>query len=1097
MTKLRKTALAFGAACALAFTGGATALKTIPAVADATVTGNGYYGKTLKNPFAIAFYNELVAMNQDPDGTGPNLSEFRTGATHAISDRSVISNEEVAKYENGDPTLVKQFGAAVDCFRYDYPEVFWVDFSRLAFTATKPAPTPPQTPPQTREGEEVGGGGSGESGGGSGGSVTEPTTPAEYTLTIGAGRAASYFLYDLTAEQLNDAGGIYSKYETEKTELMGKINEKISAKGATTLKDKVTAVNEFFRRGEEDPRFNYGFDNYNEGTMKELNYYVDTAASIIKLTASSPGSKTTSAGLSRVFKVVMNALGVECEIVSGYMFENKAVKPWTWNYVKDGGDWYAMDVASNLSKNEYTYLTDEIFSIDHFEDNVVSLSDYKMEYPALKVIPYGVATGNLQVSEGTIDLPASGGTMETKEAIVVSYKADGKTLKFREKSEGGAWGEWTSFDDCMRDFGYNFAAQPAPQEETNDETSGGGEGGSGNEGTGGETPAAPPVYKIALKDERYYLFGLKAGAFEIGVFDGSGVPVESLDKAKDPFVPVALVSNDDVRLTAQPVQEIELRIICSKDLEKIEKTAAVEIEYSVFAPFGTEWKELTGNDLDLVKQNSTVKEVHFNDSNMVTFKFTPSGLLEHSGLRYSFRVTNLKEKGSTILVRPQEYDVVFKRSNVNASGVYKGSSLYLDLVTRPSLVFNNDISLSDWTYGENKKVLDNMLPTLALSVSKPVSYVSNDLTNAAKKVVKESNVLTKQVTSESTSWAAGENYILDLTLDGKSVNIPASKYLKLAFPYPQGYGPDQNKLDDSGVIYKVLRFKKNPQAPTNIHEDETALNKMYEYDKPEIFDAVALWQGIVVAVEGDVSSAYVLAVLHYKDVSINERRHGMILTETTGVGGTITPDKGGAVKTITNIEAGSWTDCYTITPATGYKIAFVRLNGKEIALDKETSTYKFIPKNYMVIEEGTGTTGTINAVLWVEFVKDDAAENAATVESAFAENFVKTYRLSSAEYSDEQTAAIVRDYSTGGAIHLLAVKPKTASSLMQTIILLGALGVFALIGAIVIIYCGAIRPKVLRERQEEAERVAANRERKANRNRTLSSGSPRDHNLRR
>ena len=42
-----------------------------------------------------------------------------------------------AEYAAGDMNLIKQFGAALDCFRYDYADLFYVNFDRLTVHVTE------------------------------------------------------------------------------------------------------------------------------------------------------------------------------------------------------------------------------------------------------------------------------------------------------------------------------------------------------------------------------------------------------------------------------------------------------------------------------------------------------------------------------------------------------------------------------------------------------------------------------------------------------------------------------------------------------------------------------------------------------------------------------------------------------------------------------------------------------------------------------------------------------------------------------------------------------------------------------------------------
>ena len=339
MTKLRKTALAFGTACAVAFTGGFAALNALPANADTKSGNRGYYGTKLDG-IAGAFYDELVKMTEDPDGEGTELSTLRKGESHTVTNNTVITQALAAEYAAGDMNLIKQFGAALDCFRYDYADLFYVNFDRLTVHVTEKKTETgggseggesggDQTAPEATEGETDGGEGD-----------PTPDPAPEYVITIGAGRAVSYLLFD--PDELNgtaeapeppsggneggEPGGepttlatkegegeavltLYGKYVSAYEALIEKVNNVLQppaeggeAPAAITysnfsVEERVKAVNKVL--GES---FTYGFGNN----------YVNTTYFITE--ANKPNA--SSEGFARLFKTVMHTLEVDdCLIV--------------------------------------------------------------------------------------------------------------------------------------------------------------------------------------------------------------------------------------------------------------------------------------------------------------------------------------------------------------------------------------------------------------------------------------------------------------------------------------------------------------------------------------------------------------------------------------------------------------------------------------------------------------------------------------------------------------------------------------------------------------------------------------------------------------
>lgn len=1161
MTKLRKTALAFGTACAIAFTGGLAALNAIPAVADGesvtiTISNNGYYGKQLEKraetnedyKIAIAFYNELVSMNTAAEG---ELSEFRQGLDHEISDaaKAVVANAVKAYAEEGTMTLVKQFGAALDCFRYDYPDLFYINFDLLTINVLDVTPEPPQeedTPeeesdaiPVPHDGEEEG-------------EVDpdpepepdpepdpEPEIERVYTVVIGAGRAKSYLLFDsddlngkteeepapedtpveeaeTEGEGENEGEGetpepaapttLYGKYEAAYTALKAKVDAAIKGEGEdaesvvvenASLEDKVIAVNKVL--GES---FTYGFGND----------YVNTTY-VLALEDNKPNA--SSEGFARLFKKLMEDLNTDCLLVSGYYVVNGTAKACMWNYVKDSDGWYAVDVANNLTTNNaYCFVTGDVFLLDHFENGVVSLSNHKLEYPDLVINNYNVVTGALQVANGSLG--------DRNAIVVAEYKGEGGVLSIKLEGEEG----WTALSAYELDNRYNIPAETTPvippeeggdeegpkeeggeEEVTPEEEAEEGEGEGGGEGGGEENPPSgdeeedPPTTidatncKVAYDEAKglYYLFGLEEGKYQIAIVnDGKEVEInETVADSIKEVVAIPLQPNDK-RLTAQPIAKTTITIEFGAPVQ-ISEGEEVKVDFTVGA--------LTGDELAFVKNLCTLGKATLQEDNKtLIFDFTPCALTQYSGLKYTFTFSNLIEKveeGQEAKAVPGSYALVFKYENeaIKTSGVSVGSDLYTDIVTQPSLVFNNDLSISGWKY-DGKTANDNMISALALSVGKTAE--SEALTNGIKEAVAANTTLFNEgafvvpvAPSEGEGEGEGEGeapaepvtpntvetYSLNLTLDGKAVTIPEGSYLKLAFPYPDGCEPKDDGAEADNTIFKVFQFKKDEKG--NI-----------DYANYEILDVVAARQGLVVAVN-DPSATFAIVAFEKDDIKNNERK--AVLTETSGVGGTVKESTGKPVNTLANSSADKIV--YTITPKEGYELDYILVDGVEQTLPEiNNGAYTFTLSG-----DSTDLSKVTYNTVRVEFkpvvAEGETGKNYSVSKNA-ASAFVKD-QLERKGYSNDEKNSIDRDYPVGGLIYqepepIIIPEPEppnTLSSNMQMIIILSIVGGLVVIGVISIIYCGAIRPKILREREEEAERIAAQRERRANRNKMRSGSS--------
>ncbi len=306
---------------------------TVPTALAATPEAQkGYYGNRLTDQegkvdraAAIAFYEALETM------------DFKSGGNLQVTDPAVTGLAE--GYAGGNDKLLRSFGAAVDSFRYDHTEYFYVDWDML--------------------------------------SVNVGRKDDKYVVNIGTGRTDSY-LRDKTAsidEQI-------AEYESKLEELVAEA--RTEAGSDTSVKNLAKAANDVVCE-----KVTYSFCDDANGKATEESKYIRTAYGALV------NGKAVCEGYARLYKAVLNELGVNCELVSGYYIDGEAFEPHMWNYVQDEeGRWYAVDVTMNdghrlqmggieTTYDKYFWQTYEIFAVDHFEDGIVSSVEYDMPYPEL------------------------------------------------------------------------------------------------------------------------------------------------------------------------------------------------------------------------------------------------------------------------------------------------------------------------------------------------------------------------------------------------------------------------------------------------------------------------------------------------------------------------------------------------------------------------------------------------------------------------------------------------------------------------------------------------------------------------------------------
>ncbi len=289
-----------------------SAAVCLPAFA-AEVTESGYteqsnyYGKRLEDPVSKKFYNVLENM------------DFASGESVKIDDSAVL--QAAAAYASGDATILDKFGAAVDSFRYDHTEYFYVDFDMLTINVAR-----------------------------KGGS---------YTVEVGAGRSDSYLVEGFTANMVTE-------YET----LLNSFVDGLALKAGATVKEKAAAVNAAVTK-------KVTYDFCNDTANSAARPYIRTAYGALKY------GKAVCEGYSRVFKSALDKLGVTNVLINGWLSDGDAVEAHMWNNVLDGGVWYGADptVADSANNPNLIMTTNEVLGVDHTVDYVVSSSGYNMPFP--------------------------------------------------------------------------------------------------------------------------------------------------------------------------------------------------------------------------------------------------------------------------------------------------------------------------------------------------------------------------------------------------------------------------------------------------------------------------------------------------------------------------------------------------------------------------------------------------------------------------------------------------------------------------------------------------------------------------------------------
>lgn len=808
--------------------------------AEAAEAPADYYGARLEDPAAIAFYQALEAM------------DFRSGNNLPVTDPSVIELAE--SYAGGSDAMIRSFGAAVDSFRYDHTEFFYVDWDML--------------------------------------SVNVGRKSGQYVVNIGAGRTDSYL-----RNKDADIAGQITAYDTALESMVASIRS--DAGSDASVKELAKTANDAVCNA-----VTYDFCDDEDGSATEESKYIRTAYGALV------NGRAVCEGYSRLYKAVLNELGVKCELVSGYFLDGESFEPHMWNYVQDEeGRWYAVDVTMNdghrlqaggteTEFEKYFWQTEELFSIDHIEDGKVSSVEYVMPYPELyrfwkSPTESGRFACGIKAYEGE---PAFSFSFDGKSADELLENGLYMALRFATTNTGTlTWTPWQSVQEYNR-----LIPEIAPS--------------VGHETYFRGRNIAMPV--------------LEVGVFDIAedVDHKVGDTVVSHSYSEDAVtthlietVGVENPSHDPEYIAPAYVKRTEPEELFQRR-QNITETQHVVLEYDMPLRetgdgFELTWDVSSYNNRDLsleaVQKNARLENVQFDGDRTISFDFTPSRAYNHNMIFYNFTIHNmvnvLPDDSDGVALR--DFSIMYEyKDSIACCKIYNDGRLYVNSYAQPSIAMNGDLSMTGWTYdddGVTRKVSESQRSQMALVVTRPNN--SEELVDKAA----------EHVTGGEEAIARSTTYEIDLNICGKILKIPNGSYMKLNLGIPDEFADLVGKED---ITFKLYHFKRIDGT------DEL------DYNNPELIDCVLTPYGLIATVSS--FSPYVLVALDNsklpaedqdtsKGIALMCNGHGGKVESSIPAAGVL--EKGGAVT-------------YTLTPDEGYEVEYVRLNGKSVTVSGNTVT---------------------------------------------------------------------------------------------------------------------------------------------------------------
>lgn len=757
------------------------------------------------------FYDALLSMKTS--------GAFKTGTVKFdLIASSVVSENEVKNFKNGDSTILKDFGAARDVFMLENPDVFYVDFDKL--------------------------------------SVSLSVQGSSMLARIDSGRNDNYFMTGFSNTTSVDAA--IAAYNMAMSEIKTNLN-KIS-----DTKQKIVAANEIVCKKTE---YSFEADGTDAGKAQ-----IRTAYGAIV------NGYAVCEGYARAFKAIMDTQNIPCvEVVGNVYSDNGSLEPHAWNYVKIEEKWYLVDPTFNASATDHTkyLLLGSENAKEYVSSKFVSNSGYEVNYPRLATYNYGTEEIKTNVSYDRSSEPYS-------QTITFNYngytsakamKEDGLYLVMRHEyfDKNNEYAGWTS------------------------------------------------AFAVYLYEADSHEISINQNTFSTQFFVIKEVPDESN---------LGIVSLDENQIVAKS------DVICNEIYNESTQTPKVanitpsatsvldaETTYNVSITYNMNLKLIDSNspiEIYVYSEKSsnlnsyvTVKDVKLENENTITFNFTPSKMFEHDNLTYKFIPRNVTNKNGNLA--PASASLRFARPWNVCSKIYDDGRLYINAYGSPTIIDSSDLSMTGFLDKDGKQVAENQRSQLVLVAKKPNENLAGQMEENVNSILGSNNNL------------SSATYEIDLHICGGLTQIPSGSYMKVAFGFPEGYGPE-----DKGTTFKVYHFKKD--ANGNIDPAAT-----------EEIPCVVTEYGIVAVVK---SFSPFMIVATNKATTTKNIYSRVISGKGTISASIVRGETKTSADAVTTLSSGDKI-VFTISAETGYQAEYAMLGKKQVKIvdGKITLSYDELQAN--------------------------------------------------------------------------------------------------------------------------------------------------------
>lgn len=604
-------------------------------------------------------------------------------------------------------------------------------------------------------------------------------------------------------------------------------------------------------------------------------------------------------GYARAFKALLDLTDIRSEIVIGYYYSGENVEPHAWNYVSLDNKWYLVDVTYNDNGNteEYFLLGEESSSL-YKEDGVISSSGFEFSYPNLATYDYGK-----EEIKTTVKYDRNG---SYSQEITYKYKDYNNAL---EMQNDGLYLIIRNqyFDDEKYEvtFGsyYNFYNYSSNSIIFNN-----------------SVISTEFAITTQVPDNIYDPYGMYNSIDESKIIAKSDNIYNEIysEESNTPKV-LSINPSPTTILDADNNYEITIKYNALIKVKDENKDVLIYV-----------YNEKSKNLNEYVKVENIKLE-----KDSISFDFTPSKMYEHDSLDYKFVLVNVIGNNGCA---PQTASLRFARPWQVCSKIYNDERLYINAYASPTIIDARDLSMEGFLV-DGKHISENERSQLTLVATKPNTTDEN--------IMKEnvSTLLDSDILSSAT-------YNLDLHICGGVTRIPSGSYVKVAFGFPEGYGPN-----DAGVSFKVYHFKRDENG--NIDPSLT-----------EEVDCVVTEYGIVVTL--DSFSPFMIVATNKKTNNKN------IYSRVISGSGKIVSKVNDVSSNISVLSIDNGTITYEFKPSEGYQLDYCLFNKKKVEVidNKLVLEYQEMEENNELIVSFAST----------EVLEKEISENIVSINSEVVSN---------------------------------------------------------------------------------------------------------------